>query len=76
MRQPCTVVISLALAITACSDAAPRVDPEKPVVDGQPMTQIEYLGRFCRDKQADPMCVEVAQAMNRASTTAEVPKGW
>ena len=69
-------IVAVALMLVACGDGPPRVDPERPVVDGKPMTHIEYLSAYCTDKQADPMCVEVTRAMSRASTTGELPKGW
>lgn len=68
----------LALLLAACGDdGVPTVvDPHKVVVNGQPMTQSEFLKRYCVGKSENPTCAAVSQAAREDATRRGVPKGW
>lgn len=65
----------LPLLLAGCG--IPRVDdPHRIVVDGQPMTQVAFLQRYCQGEDLHPTCSKVAQAMLQDATRGKMAKGW
>jgi hypothetical protein len=57
----CLIVVAV---LSGCSDPVPQVaDPHNIVVSGQPMTQQEFLLKFCSGKVDNETCLKVSQAM-------------
>jgi len=78
MKSASLLVFVLAFGAGASYGAAPSVDPHHPVVDGKPMTQAEYLKKYCAGPESakDSTCVAVSKALNADATKGKLPKGW
>lgn len=67
----------VAVMLVGCGKPVPNVeDPHRIVVDGQPMTQVAFLDRYCQDKAAHPTCLEVSHAMLADVTHGPMPESW
>lgn len=78
MKYRVIAAVLVALILAACGDdGVPAVaDPHKVVVDGKPMTQSEFLNRYCVNKPQNDTCAAVGKAMREDATRRGVPKGW
>ncbi len=63
----------LGLAVLAgCSDPVPKVDdPRNIVVDGQAMTQMAFVQKYCADKADHETCLKVRRAMVADATKSK-----
>ena len=64
--------------LTACSqDEVPSVeDPHHIMMDGNKITQQEFLKKYCVSKPENETCAKVRNAMSLDSTKGQMPKGW
>lgn len=66
-----SVVASVALLLTACSDRVPPVEdpvPKQIVVGNETFTQQQFIDKYCNDKTQDETCLKVRRAMVAGST--------
>ena len=78
MKSVQLLVFVVTLGASASYGAAPAVDPHHPVVDGNPMSQAEYLKKYCVSPESakDATCVAVSKALHADATKGKLPKGW
>lgn len=68
-----TSLLPLAL-MAGCGDGVPKIDnPNKIVVDGEPLTQQEFMTHYCVKKPNHKTCVLVSQAMAEDAAKAKPP---
>ena len=69
------LIICAALFLTACNDGVPSVkDPHHVEVDGEKMTQLAFLEKYCIGKTTSETCHKVKHAMIQDSTRGVVPR--
>lgn len=60
--------------LVGCGDSVPKVDdPHNIVINGEKMTQSDFLKKYCQVKRADETCIKVRQARQHDSTRGEIP---
>ena len=71
------LLASTLVLLTGCDDGVPAVkDPHSIVVDGKPMTALEFYKTYCRDKPTNKTCIEVHDTVSRDSSHGPMPKGY
>lgn len=71
------VVVTATLLVVACGDDVPKVDdPHNIVVDGAPMTQAEFIGKYCAGKADNATCMTVLVAKRKDSTRGKLKVEW
>ncbi|WP_333878393.1 hypothetical protein [Methylobacter sp.] len=82
MKNICIIALFTTVLLTACSkdetpkDEVPKVeDPHNIVIDGQKMTQANFLQKYCVGKVNNENCAIVGNAMGMDATKGEVQKG-
>lgn len=77
MKNPLFLLVALVSVLTGCGDDVPKVEnPHKVVVNGQPMSQKDFLTKYCLGKSNHETCLKVSQAMSLDSGKGGLPKGW
>jgi hypothetical protein len=57
-------IIFLAVLLSACAPSIPTVnDPLHPEVDGEEMSSVQFLQRYCMGVDTDPTCSDVRNAV-------------
>lgn len=57
------VLVAFGTALSGCGSSVPKVDdPHNIVVDGKPMTQGEFVEKYCSGKTDEETCVKVRRA--------------
>ena len=52
-----------AMVVFACDREVPNVgDPNNIIVNGEKMSQTDFLNKYCIEKEDDPICSEVLDA--------------
>ncbi len=75
MKKLWFAALSTAALLTACSDDVPTVeDPHNVVVDGEKMTQADFLQKHCVAKTGNENCEKVKNAMSKDATKGAVPR--
>ncbi|SEO19593.1 hypothetical protein SAMN05216404_11373 [Nitrosospira multiformis] len=55
-----------ALMVAACGQEVPQVDdPHNIVVNGEEMSQADFLDKYCIGKESNPTCSKVLDAATR-----------
>lgn len=63
------------MCLSACDQGVPKVnDPHNVTVNGEKMTQLAFLDRYCVEQVADPTCSKVRHAMRKDSSRGAVPR--
>lgn len=69
------ILLAISLLMAACEQGVPHVDdPHNVVVNGQTMTQLEFLEKYCVGKVADENCAKVSYAMRKDAVVGGVPR--
>lgn len=67
----------VAVLLAGCGDGVPKVeDPHKIVIEGSPLTQKEFMNKYCSGKPANETCLKVSKAMSQDVTKGKMPSGW
>ncbi len=76
MKLHLLIAVIPALLLAACGDdGVPKVeDPHNIVVDGQKMTQTDFIKKYCSGKANNETCMRVLQAKQQDSTRGVMPK--
>lgn len=75
MRRIFAATLLPLVLLTACNDGVPKVDdPHHVVVEGQKMTQAEFLQKYCINKVGNETCAKVQNAMSLDATKGEAPR--
>ena len=81
MKNIRIIALLTTVLLTACSkdetpkDEVPKVeDPHNIVIDGQKMTQANFLQKYCVGKVDNETCAIVGNAMGMDATEGEVPR--
>lgn len=76
MKMRLWIAVIPALLLAACGDdGVPKVeDPHNIVVDGQKMTQTDFIKKYCLGKSNNETCMKVLQASEHDSTRGVMPK--
>ena len=65
------------LLLAACRNDVPKVDdPHKIVVDGSPISQKDFMNRYCTGKTNNQTCYAVSKALLQDATKGKLPSGW
>lgn len=63
------------LGLMACSKGVPNIsDPHNIEVDGQKLTQKEFLEKYCTKEQGNATCIQVSNAMGLDAAKGGTPK--
>jgi hypothetical protein len=74
MKYQLLCVLCLLGLLSACGDSVPHVsDPENIIVDGQKMTQRDFVEKYCAAKTDEESCVLVRRAMFTSSGKGKTP---
>lgn len=71
-----TLALLTLTLLAACNKVPAVADPHHITIDGQPLTQMAFLERYCSGQPLQPTCAAVSQAMLRDATRGAVAKGW
>jgi hypothetical protein len=75
MKKTFVLALFPSLILAACGNGVPKVsDPHNIVVDGQKMTQANFLQTYCVGKVGNETCDKVKNAMSRDATKGTVPR--
>ncbi len=75
MKKIIVLALLPIVLLTACSDDVPKVDdPHNVVVDGQKMTQANFLQRYCISRAGNETCDKVKNAMDKDATKGVIPR--
>ena len=71
-------VALLAVFLTGCGDGGvpPVANPHAIVVDGKPMSQAEFLNKYCVGKCGNTTCASVSKGASEDSVRRGLPKGY
>lgn len=68
MQMVSAVILCGSVLYANASESIPEVkDPQKIVVDGKPMTAVEFRNRYCRYDQTNPSCNAVKMFLQMES---------
>lgn len=74
MKKILTATLLTGFLAACSSDDVPKVeDPHNVIVDGQKMTQADFLQKYCVGKELNETCAEVKNAMAIDSTRSKTP---
>ncbi len=64
--------------ITGCnnnadSDGVPKIDPNNIIVDGEKMTESDFIQKYCLGKRENKTCWEVLQVSRKKSRNGKMP---
>ncbi len=66
MKKIIVLALLPIVLLTACSDDVPKIDdPHNVVVDGQKMTQADFLQKYCISRAGNETCDKVKNAMDK-----------
>ena len=75
MKSVLAVSLFLSAFLIGCGDGVPKVeDYSNVVVDGQKMTQSQFLQKHCVNKSTNDTCNRVKNAMSKDATKGVVPR--
>jgi hypothetical protein len=70
----CLLIITI-LLLTACSEGVPNVDdPHKILINGENITQKNFLDKYCVEKSKNETCLKVQQAMIQDLGKGTIPR--
>jgi hypothetical protein len=67
-------LLAVATALSGCSNPVPSVPDPVPLritVDGQTLTQQQFLEKYCAGQSVNETCVRVSRAMAAGATRSE-----
>ncbi|MEY3201040.1 MAG: hypothetical protein RIR70_590 [Pseudomonadota bacterium] len=69
--------IAILVSLTACDDGVPEVeDPQNIVINGQKMSSVAFLEKYCIGKTNNETCAKVSYYARKNATRGPMPKGW
>lgn len=72
MKLKALVGLAVLAVLAGCSDPVPKVDdPRNIVVDGQAMTAMAFVEKYCADKAEHETCLKVRRAMVADATKSK-----
>lgn len=75
MKKNIPVLIITLSIMVACGSKVPEVnDPQHIVIDGKPMSKIEFINKYCDAKAINETCVKVRRAEISDSANGKVPR--
>lgn len=76
MKKILTAILLTGFLAACSNDDVPNVeDPHNVVVDGQKITQADFLQKYCVGKELNETCTKVKNAMAMDSTQSKSPGG-
>ena len=77
MKKSLLLSVLPVVVLAACGDGVPKVDdPHKIVVDGNPISQKDFMNRYCTGKTNNQTCYAVSKALSQDATKGKLPSGW
>lgn len=75
MKKIIFVALVPVVLLFGCGDDVPKVsDPHNVIVDGQKMTQADFLQKYCVGKAGNETCDKVKNAMSKDATKGTIPR--